>query len=64
MEMKTVLSTVLRRVELEAPDLRPESPRTHHVTQIPARGARVIATPRIAPGPSQGGSDERMAAGR
>jgi len=43
MEMKTVLSTVLRHVELEAPDLRPESPRTHHVTQIPARGARVPA---------------------
>jgi cytochrome P450 len=54
MEMKTVLSTVLRRVELRAPDLRPERPRSHHVTQIPAHGGRVIATPRIARGPSRG----------
>jgi cytochrome P450 family 135 len=46
MEMKTVLSTVLRRVELTAPDPDPEPPRTHHVTQVPARGGRVIATPR------------------
>jgi cytochrome P450 len=46
MEMKTVLSTVLRRVDLAAADQRPEQPRTHHVTQIPARGARVIATAR------------------
>jgi cytochrome P450 len=64
MEMKTVLSAVLRRVELKAPDLRPERPRTHHVTQIPAHGGRVIATPRIARGPGQGSSRERMAAGR
>jgi cytochrome P450 len=46
MEMKTVLSTVLHHVELTAPDPRPEQPRTHHVTQIPARGGRVIATAR------------------
>jgi cytochrome P450 len=46
MEMKTVLSTVLQRVELTAPDPRPEQPRSHHVTQIPARGARVLAMPR------------------
>jgi cytochrome P450 len=46
MEMKTVLSTVLGRVELTAPDPRPEPPRSHHVTQIPARGGRVVATPR------------------
>jgi cytochrome P450 len=64
MEMKTVLSTVLRRVEVKAPDLRPERPRTHHVTQIPAHGGRVIATPRIARAPSRGRSRERMAAGR
>jgi cytochrome P450 family 135 len=46
MEMKTVLSTVLRHVELSAPDPRPERPRSHHVTQIPAHGGRVIATTR------------------
>jgi cytochrome P450 len=46
MEMKIVLTTVLQRVELTAPDQRPEQPRTHHVTQIPARGGRVIATTR------------------
>ena len=44
MEMKTVLSTVLRDLDLSAPDERPEQPRTHHVTQIPSRGGRVIAT--------------------
>jgi cytochrome P450 family 135 len=43
MEMKTVLCTVLSRVELTAADQRPEHPRTHHVTQIPHRGTRVIA---------------------
>jgi cytochrome P450 len=64
MEMKTVLSTVLRRVDLRAPDPRPERPRTHHVTQIPARGARVVATPRIARGPWQSGSREPSAADR
>jgi cytochrome P450 len=53
MEMKTILSTVLRHVELSAPDPRPEQPRSHHITQIPARGCRVIATtwtpPRAVP---------------
>ena len=43
MEMKTVLRTVLERVELHAADRRPEKPRVHHVTQIPSRGARVVA---------------------
>jgi len=46
MEMKRVLATVLGRLDLTAPDQRPEQPRSHHVTQIPQRGARVIATPR------------------
>ena len=64
MEMKTVLSTVLRKVELRATDFRPERPRTHHVTQIPAHGGRVIATRRSARAPSQGESRERTAAGR
>jgi cytochrome P450 family 135 len=46
MEMKTVLRAVLQRVELRASDRRPESPRVHHVTQVPARGGRVVATRR------------------
>jgi cytochrome P450 len=58
MEMKTVLSTVLQRVELTAPDQRPEQPRSHHVTQIPARGARVIAKPRTG-GPGRDGGSRR-----
>jgi cytochrome P450 family 135 len=59
MEMKTVLSTVLMHLELTAPDPRPERSRPHHVTQIPARGARVLATPRTASGPRQSASWER-----
>jgi cytochrome P450 family 135 len=47
MEMKTVLSTVVKLVELQAADRRPEKPRVHHVTQVPSRGARVVARPRL-----------------
>jgi cytochrome P450 family 135 len=46
MEMKTVLRAVLQRVELDASGERPEKPRVHHVTQIPARGGRMIARRR------------------
>jgi cytochrome P450 len=46
MEMKAVLSTVLQRFELSAPDQRSEQSRPHHVTQVPARGGRVVAIPR------------------
>jgi cytochrome P450 len=46
MEMKTVLSTVLERVDLDAARHRSEDPRVHHITQIPSRGARVVATAR------------------
>jgi cytochrome P450 len=46
MEMKTVLSTVLQLVELKATTPRAEKPRVHHVTQVPSRGARVVATTR------------------
>jgi cytochrome P450 family 135 len=46
MEMKTVLRAVLQRVELRASDQRPESPRVHHVTQVPARGGQVVGTRR------------------
>jgi cytochrome P450 len=40
-EMRIVLKTVLRLVELEAPDGRPERARLHHITMVPARGGRV-----------------------
>jgi len=46
MEMKTVLSTVLEQIELRAAERRPEKPRVHHVTQVPSRGARVVARAR------------------
>ena len=46
MEMKTVLSTVVKQIELRAADRRAEKPRVHHVTQVPARGARVVARAR------------------
>jgi cytochrome P450 len=46
MEMKTVLRTVLEQVELSTTDRRPEKPRVHHVTQVPSRGARVVAQAR------------------
>jgi cytochrome P450 family 135 len=51
MEMKTVLSTMLEHVELAAVDGQSEPPRPRNVTQIPARGARVISTPRQQDGP-------------
>jgi cytochrome P450 len=47
MEMKTILRTVLERVELRAPSVRPERPvRWRRFTVSPARGARVIVTAR------------------
>jgi cytochrome P450 len=47
MEIKTVLRTVLERVELRAPELRDERPsRIRSVGIVPARGARAIATGR------------------
>jgi cytochrome P450 family 135 len=46
MEMKTVLRTVVEQIELRAAARRPEKPRVHHVTQVPSRGARVVAAAR------------------
>jgi cytochrome P450 len=40
-EMDAVLRTVLRRVELRADRPHDESPRMHHITLVPGRGARV-----------------------
>jgi len=50
LEMKTVIRTVVERVDLEAPDARDERARLHHVTMIPARGALLTVRPRSAPG--------------
>ncbi len=47
-EMRTVLREVLRRVRLRATSPRPERPRVQHVTAVPARGARVVVTQRLA----------------
>jgi cytochrome P450 len=47
-EMKVVLREVLRRVRLRADRPRPERPRIRHVTVVPACGARVVVTARIA----------------
>jgi cytochrome P450 len=46
MEMKTVLETVLKRVDLTAASVPSEKLRVHHITQVPSRGARVIAVAR------------------
>ena len=40
-EMRIVLGEILRRVELEPTDERPERARVRHVTLVPRRGARV-----------------------
>jgi cytochrome P450 family 135 len=50
LEMKVVIKAVLDRVDLEAPDPRPERARLHHITLVPARGARLTVRPRTAPG--------------
>jgi cytochrome P450 family 135 len=41
-----VLRTVLQHVELHTANRRSEKPRVHHVTQVPSRGARVVAAAR------------------
>jgi cytochrome P450 len=50
LEMKVVISAVLERVDLEARDPRPERARMHHITLVPAKGARLTVRPRSAPG--------------
>jgi cytochrome P450 family 135 len=47
MEMKAVLREVLARVEVRAPDPKPERLRLHNVTLVPAKGARVIIEDRV-----------------
>jgi cytochrome P450 len=48
MEMRTVLRTVLRSVDLATTDARPEQPRVHHVTLVPSRGGRIVVERRVA----------------
>ena len=52
MEMRVVMRTILRRATLSAD--RPEGERTkvRHITQVPARGARVVVE-RVAPRPRE-----------
>jgi cytochrome P450 len=45
-EMRAVLRTMARRLDLEAASPRPERPRHRNVTMIPSRGARVIIRSR------------------
>jgi cytochrome P450 family 135 len=47
MEMKAVLREVLTRVEVRAPDPRPERIRLHNVTLVPAKGTRVVVADRV-----------------
>ncbi|MFL5780241.1 MAG: cytochrome P450 [Thermoleophilaceae bacterium] len=47
MEMRSVLGTVLRSVELATTTARPEQPRVHHVTLVPSRGGRVVVARRL-----------------
>ncbi len=56
MEMKAILGTVLERVELRVPRARSERAKVHHITLVPARGARVIVTRRRALGGGAGGA--------
>jgi cytochrome P450 len=62
MEMKTILATVLERVELVAPDPRPEGIRQHHITLVPSRGARVVVTGKKAASPPEGAAAQSPAA--
>lgn len=50
LEMKVVIKTVLDRVDITAPNPRPERPRLHHITLVPMRGGRVTVRRRGAPG--------------
>ena len=47
-EQKIVLRAIARRVDLAAPDPRPERPRQRNVTMIPERGGRVVVERRLA----------------
>jgi cytochrome P450 len=48
-EMAVVLRTVLQQVDLRAADPAPERTKVHHITLIPAKGARVVVERRRRP---------------
>ncbi|HKP88695.1 MAG TPA: cytochrome P450 [Thermoleophilaceae bacterium] len=50
MEMRAVLRTVLRSVDLATTTARPEQPRVHHVTLVPSRGGRISVERRVVGG--------------
>jgi cytochrome P450 len=47
-EMRVVLKAMVRRLDIETTDARPERPRHRNVTMIPARGGRVLVRARRA----------------
>jgi cytochrome P450 len=47
-EQKVVLRTIAERVDLRAPDPKPEQPRQRNVTMIPNRGGRVVVERQLA----------------
>jgi cytochrome P450 len=46
LEMQVIITEVLRRVELAAPDIAPEPPKMKHVTFVPANKTRVVVRAR------------------
>ena len=46
LESATVLGEILRRYDVRADQRRPERPHARNITLVPARGARIVATPR------------------
>ena len=57
MEMKTVLRTVVRQVDLRPASPRDERPnRTRNVAILPARGARAVASGRLSGSGAASGS--------
>jgi cytochrome P450 family 135 len=61
MEMRTILRTVLQRVQLRAPSAKAERTKVHHITLVPARGGRVIVTARRPARRAQGSEAHRPA---
>jgi cytochrome P450 len=72
LEMKTVIPTILRMVELAAPTMAPEPVCVRGITLVPARGCRVVvrrwrtqaAYPRAGPGRTAAARADELAAGR
>ena len=45
-ELRVALEEIVRRYRLHPVGRRPERPRMRHITAVPARGARIVLTPR------------------